>query len=129
MQRGESATVLARKRGEVGVGDLALSEHSCLLNICVGQIVWSEAMARIGGELAQLTLRGSSARTAFDAHDPARQCAFDDWASGEFVAQCDEPVTYDCVMHMIGVEQGNQHIGIQQERAYGASRAQRSSSS
>ena len=92
VEAGQLAAMVTGKRGELGVGHLAMTQHTVQTHLVVGQRIWPELMLGVGRyrvEYRQCLLRTSLAQ----AHGQAQQRALRD-GTGSKAPTC--PTNHCC---------------------------------
>src|SRR5690242_6426232 len=116
----------SRELGQVRVGDLAVADDPLDGDVRVGNVVRPEFVPGAGGSLAEYSTRRGG-WLAFADEQP-HQAALCHGASGEAAGRVGEPVLRGCVMNVVGDEQGDKDVGVEEDRHWSSSSSPRTSS-
>src|SRR5215469_5996216 len=126
IEGGDAGSASARKLGEVGVGDLAVTDDSLNGYIGVRKVVGPEFVPVASRGLAE-DLPGGGGRLALADEEP-HQAALGDRAGREVTAQVGQPVLGRRVMDVVIDEQRDEHVGVREDGHCSSSSTCRTSS-
>lgn len=128
VQRCQAASVLAGQGGQIGVGDLPVTQYATPVDFLVCDAVRPKVMRRVRQKSTQNFNRFSGIAGNSLAHQMAHQGALSDRAGGKGrFFSLHEPPRDGSMMYMIRIAQRDQDIAVQQHGHASSSRVRTSS--
>src|ERR1700730_4833691 len=121
----QQSPTVAGQAGEIGVGDLAMSNDATQIDLVVTQFVPPELVEWVGRDACQ-TFEGLGRRGSLTQGHPD-QGTLGDGTGGVVVAEGFEPQLGGLVVNVTFRDEGNQHAGVEEYRHSSSSRARTSS--